>query len=102
MTRRKGAFSPVSLCDVYAQLGEYSAKFLIDTKISLANDKISVAARNSDGAEMAIEFKRWGTKLIVEFVIDEKTPDGIAVIDIMLSDGKKAIREKFDFWVIKP
>lgn len=100
--KQKTAIHRVSLDEVYPHLGSYSAKLLIDPKISAAYETISVTAKNSDGVNFPIDYKRWGTKVNVKFVIDESTPDGVTVIDIILSSDGKVMHERFDFWVIKP
>jgi len=100
--RQKNSIVSVSLKDVYAYCGEYTAKFLIDSKISLQCEKIEVKIRNSDGNNLPFTFKRWGTKLNIDFKIDDNVPDGMSVVDVILSGSSKQVKEKFYFWVIKP
>ncbi len=83
-------------------LGDYSVKMIIDPRESPAIETVDVEVRNSDGKPMDFSFRRWGTKLTVNFTIDEETPDGVSIIDVKLvgRDGSQT-RERFDFWTIK-
>ena len=104
MSRRfhRGIVSPVNLRDVYAQMGEYTAKFIIEPRDSSKIDHLEVAMFNSDGVPMNYSFKRWGTKLNIAFSIDSQTPDGISIIDVaMRGRDIGEVRERFDLWVIK-
>ncbi len=96
-----GIISPLSLRDVYAAMGEYSAKMIIDPRQAQAIDRVHVEVRNSDGEKMDFAAKRWGTKLTVDFRIDASTPDGVSIIDVTMYRKGEMIRERFDFWVIK-
>ena len=100
-TNRK-IVSPVSLREVYHVPGEFSAKMIIDPAVSPLIEKVDVDVRNSDGRTMEFTARRWGTKLTVSFKIDQSTPDGVSVIDILLrkKDGEP-VKERLDFWVIK-
>lgn len=92
----------MTLREVYAHKGEYTAKLIIDPKESQDIDSVRVDMRNSDGHAMDFTAKRWGTKLTVSFVIDDQTPDGVAVIDVTLSGRDwPETRERFDLWIIK-
>jgi hypothetical protein len=99
----KKIVSPVSLREVYHQQGEFSAKMIIDPVVSPNIERVDVDVRNSDGKTMKFVAKRWGTKLTMSFTVDGETPDGVSVIDIrlMTRDGS-VVRERLDFWVIKP
>lgn len=103
MKKRRSIITPVSLEEVYAYTGEYQAKLIIDPDVSQVIESVAVDIRNSDGETMRFTAKRWGTKISLSFVIDEKTPDGVSVVDILMRHSKTAetIRERFDFWVIK-
>lgn len=103
MRRNQGSIVfPAVLREVYAQTGSYSAKFILDPARSNQIDDIKVRMTNSDGLPMDFEFKRWGTKINLSFIIDERTPDGVSIIDITMS-GKNVteVRERFSCWVIK-
>lgn len=102
MKQRRQLVSPISLRNEYIYLGDYSVKMIIDPRESPAIENVDVSVRNSDGRPMAHDYRRWGTKLTVNFTIDDKTPDGVSIIDVTLfgRDGAK-VRERFDFWVIK-
>jgi hypothetical protein len=99
---RRQVVSPISLRDVYAHPGSYSAKMVIDPRESPTIEAVDVDMRNSDGRQMEYTVRRWGTKLTVQFTIDESTPDGISVIDITLcgKNGSK-VRERLTFWCVK-
>ncbi len=97
----QGIISPLSLRDVYAAMGEYSAKMIIDPRQAQSIDRVDVEIRNSDGRKMEFVAKRWGTKLTVDFRIDASTPDGVSIIDVTMHRKGETIRERFDFWVIK-
>lgn len=98
----KRIVSPVSLREVYAEQGEYSAKMIIDPGFSPDIDKVDVDVRNSDGKTMEFTARRWGTKLTISFVIGPNTPDGVSVIDILMKrKDEPAIKERLDFWVVK-
>jgi hypothetical protein len=98
----KRIVSPVSLREVYAEQGEYSAKMIIDPGFSPSIEKVDVDVRNSDGRTMEFDYRRWGTKLTISFVIGPNTPDGVSVIDILLKrKDEPIIRERLDFWVVK-
>ena len=100
--RRKSLVSPIILRDVYVQTGDYTAKFIIDPRESNSIETVSVSMRNADGCDMPFASKRWGTKLTVSFKIDEKTPDGAAVIDMtLLNKSKSESREAFRVWIVK-
>lgn len=98
----KKIVSPVTLREVYQLQGDFSAKMIIDPAVSPQIDKVEVDVRNSDGKTMEFVARRWGTKLTVSFKIDESTPDGVSVIDILLmrKDGSP-VKERLDFWVVK-
>lgn len=75
---------------------------IIDPSFSQAIERVEVDVRNSDGKKMKFEAKRWGTKLTVDFKIDETTPDGVSVIDLTFRwKDRDSTRERLDFWVIK-
>lgn len=95
---RRQAITAVSLFEMYVQPGTYSAKFLIDAKRAQGLEIKEVLVVDADGKPMAMEFRRWGTKLHVTFTIDGTTPDGVALIDFVIADGG---RERFRLWVIK-
>lgn len=92
---------PVTLRDVYASTGEYSAKLLIRPNISIGIQEFSVTMKDSDGRQMPIEAKRWGTKLNLNFSITEHVPDGVAVIEVRLVGRDKTYVERVECWVIK-
>lgn len=98
----KRIVSPVSLREVYQLQGDFSAKMIIDPAVSSSIEKVDVEVRNSDGQMMEFEARRWGTKLTVSFKIDETTPDGVSIIDIILTkkDGS-LVKERLDFWTVK-
>ncbi len=99
---QKKVVSPVSLREVYQHQGDFSAKMIIDPSFSPVIDKVDVDVRNSDGKTMEFTARRWGTKLTVDFKIDESTPDGVSVIDITFQwRDRSPTRERLDFWVIK-
>ncbi len=104
MTRNRKLISPVSLREVYAERGKYEAKMIIDPDDSPGIDDVDVDVRNSDGLPMKFTAKRWGTKLTINFTIDEETPDGVSIIDVYMRGkirGGQPVRERFDFWVVK-
>lgn len=94
--------SAINLREIYAQPGEYSVKMIIDPRESQEIESLTVSVRNSDGRAMEHTHRRWGTKLTVQFSIDETTPDGVSVIDVSLSGraGRQDL-ERFSFWVVK-
>lgn len=98
----KRIVSPVSLREVYHLPGDFTAKMIIDPSVSALIDDVTVDVRNADGESMSFTARRWGTKLTVSFRIDENTPDGVSIIDILLKkkDGP-SIKERLDFWTIK-
>jgi hypothetical protein len=99
---QRGIVSPSNLMEVYAYPGDQSVKFIIDPSESPGIDQVEVRMTNSDGRPMDLSFKRWGTKLNVSFTIDERTPDGVAIVDVVLRGRVIGeVRERFDFWVIK-
>lgn len=98
----KRVVSPVSLREVYHLQGDFSAKMIIDPAVSPSIEKVEVDMRNSDGQTMEFIARRWGTKLTVSFKIDERTPDGVAVIDILLKKkDEPSIKERLDIWIVK-
>ncbi len=104
--RRKSShrkiLSPISLREVYAEIGEFTVKMVIDPDVSVKLDHVEVDVRNSDGKKMQFESNRWGTKLTINFKIDEFTPDGVAIIDVTMRGRAVAeTRERMSFWVIK-
>jgi len=99
----KRVVSSVTLRETYAQLGEYTAKFIIDPAVSTGFDSVAIHVRDADGNPMVFSFKRWGTKLTISFVIGPETPDGVSIIDLVLRRPKlDSVRERFAFWVVKP
>lgn len=100
--KAKSVISPITLREVYDQTGEFSAKVLIDPRVSQEIETVAVDIRNSDGRSMDFSTRRWGTKLTLNFKIDDGTPDGVSVIDLLLRrrDGS-TIRERLSFWTIK-
>lgn len=84
---------------MYIYPGEYSAKFVIDSRKAPQVTIGSVTVVDSDGAAIVAQARRWGTKLHLDFVISPETPDGVSLIDFVLGDGR---RERFRFWVVKP
>lgn len=98
----KKIVSPVSLREVYAEVGDYSAKMIIDSTASQNIDSVDVDIRNADGRTMEFTSRRWGTKLTVAFKIDGTTPDGVSVIDMTFRwRDRNPTRERLDFWIIK-
>lgn len=98
----KKIVSPVSLREVYAQTGDYSAKMIIDPAMSANIDKVDVDVRNADGRSMEFTARRWGTKLTISFKIDGSTPDGVSVIDMVFRwRDRSPTKERLDFWVVK-
>lgn len=102
LSRNRPIVSSVSLREIYAQRGEYTAKLAIDPASSQNIESVVVDVRNSDGERMDFQSKRWGTKLAISFVIDARTPDGVSIIDLTLrARNQKLSRERLSFWVIK-
>ena len=50
-----------------------------------------VDVHNSDGRPMNFVAKRWGTKLNISFTIDELTPDGVSIIDVVMRGRKNDV-----------
>lgn len=99
--RSKGVLTPITLRDVYAQLGDYSVKMMIDKSTSAGLETVDVSVRNSDGSSLLKDFRRWGTKLTLSFRIDEAVPDGLGIIDVRMVCRGREIKERFDFWIVK-
>lgn len=99
--KSRGVVTPVTLNDLYRERGEFTAKLIIDPRESGKIDTVDVHVWNSDGRPMDFTAKRWGTKLTVTFKIDEKTSDGVGVIDMLLR-GKQWVesRERLSFWIV--
>ena len=101
---KKSSIVSSSLNDVYAHVGEYKAKMILDLTESLAIESVIVDIRNSDGKSMDFDANRWGTKISLSFNIDSSTPDGVSIVDVMFNYHNRqtsAVRERFSFWVIK-
>lgn len=92
---------PISLQEVYAAPGEYTAKIMIDPEVSPEIEDVAVTVCNADGSPFDYNYKRWGTKLNLSFTIDSKTPDGVATVDILMSGKSKKFNKRFCFWVFK-
>ena len=92
---------PVSLKEVYAQPGEYTAKIMIDPEVSPEIEDVTVTIRNADGSPLEHTYKRWGTKLNLCFLIDAKTPDGVATVDVQMVGKSHKISKRFCFWIVK-
>lgn len=102
MKPRRNLVTPISLRDVYAHPGSYSVKMVIDPRESPSIEDVDVFLRNSDGKQMQYSYRRWGTKLTIQFVVDGETPDGLSVIDVSLSrKGGDQVRERFTFWCVQ-
>jgi hypothetical protein len=100
--RQRGHLSPVNLREVYQLPGEYSVKMLIDAKTSAETESVTVRMLNADGSPFPVNFRRWGTKLTLSFVIDESVPDGVVIIDVtMRAKTGEVTAERFSVWVIK-
>lgn len=97
----RGPIIPVTLKEVYEQTGTYAAKLLISSAFSSTVDAVKVDMRDPDGMSMDMSYKRWGTKLNIEFKITDDTPDGVAIIDIRMTSAGKETVERFDCWIIK-
>lgn len=93
---------PSLLKEVYQLPGNFLAKIIIDTESSLLLEKIDLDVRSSDGKKMKHSFKRWGTKVNIDFTIDDTTPDGMSIIDILikLRGDDNLYKSRFHFWVI--
>lgn len=91
----------VNLADVYASQGTHDAKLMIDPRVSQEIESVDVTVRNSDGTPLEYTYKRWGTKLNISFVIDERTPDGVATIQVSLKGRRREGTERFCFWIVK-
>lgn len=101
MKHARGILSPVTLREVYAEPGTFTAKMIIDPRVSNDIGSVDVTVSNADGRPMMLDSKRWGTKLTVTFKIDETTPDGVAIIDVLMRKNDQPIRERLQFWVVK-
>ncbi len=75
---------------------------IIDPSFSPTIDRVDVDVRNADGRTMEFTARRWGTKLTIDFKIDDTTPDGVSVIDLTFRwRDRDPTRERLDFWVVK-
>lgn len=92
---------PVSLQEVYVATGEYTAKIMIDPEVSPEIEDVKVTVCNADGSPFDYSYRRWGTKLNLRFVIDEKTPDGVGTIDVQMVGKNRKVSKRFCFWVFK-
>lgn len=99
--RTKRSLVPVDLKDIYAEQGEYSVKFLVDSEISQKLTSCDVLMFDCDGHKMPIEFRRWGTKVNVSFKIDQSVPDGAAIIEITMGGNDMKIDARFRVWAVK-
>ena len=95
---RRPLITPVLLSEMYVQPGIYPTNFLLDPRRSQETEIVEVMMTDSDGHRMVTEFKRWGTKLHVTFEVSASTPDGVALLDFVLSGGS---RERFKAWIVK-
>lgn len=93
--------TPIVLQELYREPGEYSAKFMLDPKRSQSIEDVRVTVRNSDGNDICKNFKRWGTKLTLSFVIDDRTPDGVVIVETRMKLSGKELCERFSCWVVK-
>lgn len=100
-SKERPALVPVSLHEVYAQPGEYTAKIMIDPDVSPEIDEVHVTIRNSDGSDLRHSYRRWGTKLNLSFLIDSETPDGVATVEVHMSGRGRKINKRFCFWIVK-
>lgn len=98
--RSKGLITPISLEDLYVHRGRYSAKMSIDPKQSTGMQEVQVVMKNADGATMACDYRRWGTKLTLSFELNESTPEGVVVIDVLYRLKNESQSERFSFWVV--
>lgn len=93
--------SKVSLKDLYAESGSYTALFSLDKE--RLNDVVSVdtVVFDSCGAPLKFQASRWGSRLKVIFEIDSSTADGVCSIrfNILMKDVEK--KESFLFWTVK-
>lgn len=101
MRRERPVLVPVSLREAYVEKGEYAAKIMIDPDLSPEIDVVEVGIWNADGSPLQYSYRRWGTKLNLSFVIDEKTPDGVVTIDVHMTGRGHKINRRFCFWVVK-
>lgn len=98
---RKRSIVPVDLKDIYSDKGVYSVKFLVDSSISQGLTSCDVTMFDCDGQLIKSEFRRWGTKVNVSFVVDSSVPDGAAIIELLMSGSSGTVNERFRAWVIK-
>jgi hypothetical protein len=99
--RQRGTLTPVNLREVYAQQGEYTIKMMIDGQTSAGLETIDVKMRNADGTDIPMEFRRWGTKLTLSFMVNDSVPDGVVVIDVAMVARGKELKERFSCWIVK-
>lgn len=99
--RPKGLLVPVILEEIYREVGEYSGKFSIDPKDSAGLEITGFTMKNSDGTDVKMSYRRWGTKLTFSFTIEPSTPDGVALVTIDMLNRGKPVSEYFRLWIVK-
>jgi hypothetical protein len=100
-SKERPAIVPVSLREVYAQPGEYTAKLMIDPEVSPGIEDVTLTVRNADGTPLRHSYRRWGTKLNLCFLIDSSTPDGVATVEVQMLGKSLKINKRFCFWIVK-
>lgn len=101
MSRSRRIISAVDLKEIYAEKGDYSIKFLIDSKVSQSFTSCKVTMYDCQGASVPCESRRWGTKVNVFFSVTDQIPDGAAIIELALSGSEAKADERFRIWIVK-
>lgn len=98
-----GKFLVLGKQEVYHELGRYEFKLVLNPGDFKNGHGSKVSFIDSDGKEIKSETSIWGRKMNCSFFIDENVADGVATINLSLSDGESSSHDtQLRCWIIKP
>ena len=103
MKNQDKPFMVYNLEKAYLDLGKHIFKVVLSPFLFDNSHECSASMKDTFGNEMNFILNKWGRKMNFEFIIDEKVPDGVSVVNLNLKDNECNISEhKLSFWIVKP
>ena len=98
----KKPFKIIDAREVYAQLGTFSIRAVVDSDFDADLAQSTFSAIDSSGKKIETSSRVWGNKLKCLFTIDENVSDGVAIGNVVIAGKDRQIYStNVYFWVIK-